>query len=76
LHFHFNASLTAINLAKIEYWISIPKNKRGAFSMANIKTLHHNSLLLERFIELFASPNKSENKKHISKLMLYGKIAA
>ena len=77
LHFHFNASLTAINLAKIKYWISIPKEKRTAFSMANVKTLHHNSLLLERFIHLFAiNPNKVKNKKHIRELMLYGKIAA
>ena len=77
LHFHFNASLTAINLAKIEYWISIPKETRGAFSMANVKTLHHNTLLLERFIDVFAiNPNKVKNKKHIRELMLYGKIAA
>ncbi len=32
LHFHFNASLTAINLAKITHWISIPKQERKAFS--------------------------------------------
>ena len=77
LHFHFNASLTAINLAKIEYWISLPKEKRAGFSMANVKTLHHNILLLERFIDLFAiDPNKVKNRKHIKKLMLYGKIAA
>ncbi len=77
LHFHFNASLTAINLAKVEYWFSIPKETRGAFSMANVKTLHHNILLLERFIDVFAiDPNKVKNKKHIRELMLYGKIAA
>ncbi|MCK5906783.1 MAG: transposase [Flavobacteriales bacterium] len=77
LHFHFNASLTAINLAKIEYWFSLPQEKRAAFSMANVKTLHHNTLLLERFIEVFAiNPNKVKNMKHIKELMLYGKIAA
>ncbi|MBK3518269.1 transposase [Carboxylicivirga marina] len=25
LNFHFNASLTAINLAKISHWLSVPK---------------------------------------------------
>ncbi|MGB1270322.1 MAG: transposase, partial [Flavobacteriaceae bacterium] len=37
LHFHFNTSLTAINIAKITHWMSIEKDKRPPFSMANIK---------------------------------------
>ncbi len=49
LHFHFNASLTAINIAKITRWLSIPKEQRKAFSMNDIKTLSHNSLLMQRF---------------------------
>ena len=77
LHVHFNASLTAINLAKIEYWISTPKVKRTPLSVVNVKALHHNPLLSGRFIDLFAiNPNKLKNKKHIRELMLYGKIAA
>jgi hypothetical protein len=31
LHFHFNASLTAINIAKIKHWLSIPKELRKTF---------------------------------------------
>ena len=59
---HFHASLMAINLAKVEYWFLIPIEKRASFSMANVKTLHHNSLLLERFIDVFAiNPNKVKN---------------
>jgi hypothetical protein len=69
--------LTAINLAKIENWFSRPKETRGAFSMANVKTLQHNTLLLERFIDVFAiNPNKVKNKKHIRRLLIYGEIAA
>lgn len=77
LHFHFNASLTAINLAKVEYWLSIPKEKRGPFSMANIKTLFHNALLLKRFFKVFAIPAyKLKNKEYVKELLFYGYNAA
>ena len=77
LYFHFNASLTAINLAKVEHWISIPKKERGAFSMSNIKTMYHNALLLERFIDVFAVPAyKLKNNKNVKELINFGKIAA
>ncbi len=77
LHFHFNASLTAVNLAKAEHWLAVPKQERGAFSMADIKTMYHNILLLERFIKLFAIPAyKLINNKNIKELINFGKIAA
>ena len=77
LHFHFNASLTAINLAKVEHWLSLPKDKRGSFSMADVKTMYHNALLLERFIEVFAiRPNKLKNNNNVKELINFGKIAA
>lgn len=53
LHFQFNASLTSINIAKGIHWLSIPKKERGAFSMANIKTMNHNILMLNRFFDVF-----------------------
>jgi len=77
LHFHFNASLTAINIAKITHWLSIPKEKRKAFSMNDIKTLNHNSLLLQRFFDVFAiSPHSAKNKRRVNELLYYGTIAA
>lgn len=77
LHFHFNASLTAINLAKAEHWLSVPKQDRGAFSMSDIKTMYHNSLLLERFIDVFAVPAyKLKNNNNVKELINFGKIAA
>ena len=77
LHFHFNASLTAVNLAKAEHYLAVPKQERGAFSMADIKTMYHNILLLERFIKLFAIPAyKLINNKNIKELINFGKIAA
>jgi hypothetical protein len=77
LDFHFNASLTAINIAKVEDWLSIPCQNRKAFSMSDIKTLNHNRLLLSRFFDLFGiNPNKPKNKKYINELIYYGTIAA
>ena len=77
LNFHFNASLTAVNLAKVEHWLSVPKEKRVAFSMADIKTMYHNALLLDRFIKVFAIPlDKLKNINNVKELINFGKIAA
>ena len=77
LNFHFNASLTAINIAKVEHWLSIPKEIRPPFSMADVKTMYHNTLLLERFIKLFAVPaHKLKNNHKVKELINYGRIAA
>ena len=77
LHFHFNAALTTVNLAKTAYWLSLPKEKRGAFSMADIKTLCHNELLLKRFLSVFGiSPYLTKNKEKMGELLYYGTRAA
>jgi hypothetical protein len=77
LHFHFNASLTSINIARVCHWLSLPKEKREAFSMADVKTLYHNMLLIERFIDVFAvNPNKLKNQDIVKELIYYGTIAA
>lgn len=77
LHFQFNASLTSINIAKAIHWLSIPKNERGAFSMADIKTMNHNILMLNRFFDVFGvSPYSAKNQKYFKELILYGTMAA
>ena len=77
LDFHFNTSLTSINIAKVTHWLSIPKEKRQAFSMADIKTMYHNQLLLQQFISVFGiSPHKLKNNNRIRELITYGTIAA
>lgn len=77
LHFHFNTALTSINIARVCHWINLPKKEREAFSMANVKTLYHNMLLLERFIDVFAiNPNKLKNQDIVKELIYYGTIAA
>jgi len=77
LDFHFNTSLTSINIAKVTHWLSVPKKIRPAFSMADIKTMYHNELLLKRFISVFGiNANKLKNKNRIRELITYGTIAA
>ncbi len=77
LDFHFNASLTAINLAKIVHWLSIPKENRKSFSMTDIKTLNHNALQLNLFFDKFGiNPHLPKNQKKARELLYYGTIAA
>ena len=77
LHFHFNASLTAINIAKVAHWLSVPKELRKTFSMSDVKTMNHNRLLLQRFIDVFGINAYSiKNQNYVNELIYYGTIAA
>jgi hypothetical protein len=77
LDFHFNTALTSINIARVCHWLNLPKEKREAFSMADVKTLYHNMLLLQRFIDVFAiNTNKTKNQDIVKELIYYGTIAA
>ncbi len=75
LDFHFNAALTAVNLAKIEWLQSAPAATQS-FSMSSYKTMYNNDLLLRLFIRKFGiNPNTKKNSKIIKELRDYGKIA-
>lgn len=77
LDFHFNASLTAINIAKITHWLSIPKDQRKAFSMTDIKTINHNTLQLNLFFSKFGiNPHTKKNQRIARELIYHGTIAA
>ena len=76
LNFHFNAGLAAINIAKVEHWLSLPKEKHKSFSIADIKTMNHNRLLLKRFIDLFGvNAYYAKNHNLVNELIYYGAIA-
>jgi len=61
LDFHFNASLTAVSLAKAAHHLSVPKNERKSFSMFSIKAQYFNELLLNRFFSAFRlNPNSKK----------------
>ncbi len=76
LDFHFNASLTAINLAKVTHWLSIPKELRKSFPMTDIKTINNNALQLNLFFDKFGiNPNLPKNKHKARELLYHGTIA-
>lgn len=76
LDFHFNAALTAVNLAKYD-WLSNKSETPKPFSMSDYKTMYNNALMLERFMLRFAiNPHTTKNQKIVKELLNYGKIAA
>lgn len=80
LNFHWNMSLTVINLAEIMHWIpqkDEKQNEEVVFSMSDIKTQFYNELLINRFIVMFGiNPELEKNKQKIKKFLEFGKIAA
>lgn len=59
LHFHFNASLTSVNLAKVK-----ALEKGIVLSMASVKVLCHNFFLMQRFISVLGiKPNPEINRR-------------
>lgn len=77
IYFHTNMALTTVSIAKALYWMSIPKQERNAFSMADIKTLYFNNLLMNRIFQVFDfRPNFEENKQQLDTIRKFGTIAA
>jgi hypothetical protein len=76
IHFHLNASLTAVSLAKVAHHLEQGKQEKP-FSMADIKTRYANELLLERFISTFGiDPNMSKINSLRDQVTNFGRRAA
>jgi hypothetical protein len=76
LDFHFNAALTAINLAKFD-WLTTKGKEDKPFSMSDYKTMYNNTLMLERFMCVFGiNPNTRKNQIKFKELLIYGRITA
>ena len=77
LEYHFNMSLTAVSIAKVAHHLSIEKNRRGPFSMADIKTQYFNELMIDRVFDVCANiPNLTKCHPALQTLYNLGKIAA
>lgn len=77
LYYHFNMSLTSVNIAKATHFLNIEKEQRKSFSLADIKTCYFNELMLNLFLSnLDIDPELIENKQAIERLLNFGKIAA
>lgn len=77
LEYHFNMSLTAVSVAKVLHHLSVDKNERGPFSMADVKTQYFNELMIDRVFDVFAKiPNLTKKHPAMQELYNLGKIAA
>lgn len=77
LNFHFNASLTALNLLKKQDRESSEMNSSKVCSIASWKARYFNEHLMERFIEyLDLQPILIKNHPRYEDLRKYGSIAA
>jgi hypothetical protein len=77
LHTHFNVALTAVSLAKAAYYLVLPKDKRGCFSMADIKMLHMNQLMTDRiFINLDLDLSDRKIKQLYNQCLNFGRLRA
>jgi hypothetical protein len=75
LDFHFNASLTALNLAKADLLTQHCCEESVSFSIASYKRLALNQHLLERFILMFAlDPTLIKSKPAYDAMRSYGLI--
>ncbi len=76
LYFHFNASLTSVSLAKTEF-LHIKNETKSSFSMADVKTIYFNKLMLDRFFaKLEIDLNCPKINAAYHELLNFGKIAA
>jgi hypothetical protein len=77
LNFHFNACMSALNLAKVNALKGIENNEGFVFSMHSQKCLFFNEHLLERFISKFAlNRTLIKSSPEYENLRNYGVIAS
>lgn len=70
--YHLNASLSAVNMAKVEQGVG-----NNPFSLADVKTLYHNQLLLDRFFSILPEGTKlTKNDPQVRQLYRFGCMAA
>ena len=76
MHFHFNASLTAVSIAKATYFLKDRRTISESFSMSDVKTLHLNKIITDR---IFANLEIDLSCKKIRRIYMdalwLGKIA-
>lgn len=77
LHFHFNISLSALNLVKAEEMIDNDANAtERPFSMASYKAINHNEMMIERFSSMLdLDLSKIKLNPNYNELRNYGVIS-
>ncbi len=77
LHFHVNASLSTVSIAKALYYLNVPKEERGSFSMANVKVMYFNQFITDFIFSKLALDMSCEKYKCLYEECLnIGRLAA
>lgn len=77
LHFHFNAALTTLNLARAEQIMALDTVQPFVFSMQSVKARYGNAYYLDQFISLLGlDPELIKKSPPYLRLCNYGAIAA
>lgn len=77
LYTHFNMALSAVSVAKAGVWLSLPAEKREAFSMRNIKLMYYNKIMTDRiFSNLALDLNCKKIRKLYRQCLDIGQLAA
>jgi len=77
LDFHFNATLTAVNIAKVEILLNRKKGERKPISIADFKIAQSNRFWLNRIIsKLELDPNLIINHPNFTGLLNFGRMVA
>jgi Transposase DDE domain len=77
LHTHFNIAMTTVSVAKAAYYLSVPAEQRGSFSMADIKMKYMNQLIAKRiFANLALDMSCRKIKRIYNQCLNFGRLRA
>jgi hypothetical protein len=70
-------AFSAVSVAKAAVWLSLPKEKREAFAMRNIKLMYYNKIRTDRiFSNLALDLNCKKTKSIYRQCLDIGRLAA
>jgi len=77
LHFHVNASLTTVSMAKALHYLNVPKDERNSFSMTDVKVMYFNKFITDFIFSKLALDMSCEKYKSLyNECLNIGRLAA
>ena len=77
LHFHVDASLTTVSLAKALHYLNVPKEERESFSMTDVKVMYFNQFITDFIFSKLALDISCEKYKCLyEECLSIGRLAA
>jgi len=76
IHYHFNASLTALNVAKLQdHELQANKDTQHAFSITNWSRIYHVEIVINRFISMFGlDPTCIKSHPDFNNMLAFGNV--